>query len=434
MSSPSRFRKAINTIGRYLMVLVLGSLLTLLTLYRMPPQNLPAGLRFVNAAEPSSDALTGAESVAESTASAEEPSESATVAQVPANIRSGSAVGQNFVAKAVRQVGPAVVRLDTERVVSRRGFSSPFSNDPFFRQFFGDNAFPSNPQEFREQGQGSGFVVDDSGIVLTNAHVVSDADTVTVTLRDGRTFDGEVKGADDALDLAVVKITGDDLPVAPLGNSSVVEVGDWAIAVGNPLGLDNTVTLGIVSTLNRASSQVGITDKRIDFIQTDAAINPGNSGGPLVNANGQVIGINTAIRADAQGIGFAIPIDTVKEIQDKLARGESIPHPFIGIRMSTLTPEMAREINSDPNSPIVIPEVNGVLVAGVLPDSPAALGGLRRGDVIVKIGTTSITAADQVQGIVEKATIGQALEFSVRRGEQTQELSIRPGEMNNILP
>ena len=422
MSSPQRFRAAINSIGRYLAVLVLGVILTVLTLYRLPPKAVPSALKFVNAAEqPTSNAngLLG------------QSPEEASVAQAPTEL-STPRLDQNFVSKAVQKVGPAVVRLDTERVVSRRGFSSPFADDPFFRQFFGD-AFPQGPQEFREQGQGSGFIVDGAGIVLTNAHVVSDADTVTVTLRDGRTFDGEVKGADDALDLAVVKINGDDLPVAPLGHSANVEVGNWAIAVGNPLGLDNTVTLGIVSTLNRASSQVGITDKRIDFIQTDAAINPGNSGGPLVNANGQVIGINTAIRADAEGIGFAIPIDTVKEIQGKLARGESIPHPFIGIRMSTLTPEMAQEFNSDPNSPILIPEVNGVLVAGILPDSPAALGGLRRGDVIVKIGNTAITSADQVQEIVEKSNIGQALEFSIRRGEQTQQLTIRPGEMNNIL-
>lgn len=428
MSSPQRFRNAINSIGRYLAVLVLGVVLTLLTLYRLPPKSLSA-LKFVNAAESSSvkaEANVGAEAndVLESSSNA------SPIAQAPAS--STLAGDPNFVSRAVQRVGPAVVRLDTERVVSRRGFSSPFAEDPFFRQFFGD-AFPQGPQEFTEQGQGSGFIVDGSGVILTNAHVVSDADTVTVTLRDGRTFDGEVKGADDALDLAVVKITGDDLPVAPLGRSSAVEVGNWAIAVGNPLGLDNTVTLGIVSTLNRASSQVGITDKRIDFIQTDAAINPGNSGGPLINAKGEVIGINTAIRADAEGIGFAIPIDTVKEIQDRLARGETIPHPFIGIRMSTLTPDIAKEFNSDPNSPILIPEVNGVLVAGVLPNSPAAQGGLRRGDVIVKIGSDTITSADQVQAIVEKSNIGQALDFSVQRGEQTQQLTIRPGEMNNIL-
>ncbi|MEM9218006.1 MAG: HhoA/HhoB/HtrA family serine endopeptidase [Cyanobacteria bacterium P01_F01_bin.150] len=428
MSSPQRFRASINAIGRYLAVLILGVILTLLTLYRLPPRAVPAAFRTVKAVESSAVSNVPNEAVSLQNSS----SDDAEVAQVPAAI-SRTQLEQNFVSKAVQRVGPAVVRLDTERVVSRRGFASPFANDPFFRQFFGD-AFPQGPREFTEQGQGSGFIVNESGIVLTNAHVVSNADRVTVTLRDGRTFDGEVKGADDTLDLAVVKITGENLPVAPLGNSSDVEVGNWAIAVGNPLGLDNTVTLGIVSTLNRASSQVGITDKRIDFIQTDAAINPGNSGGPLINSNGQVIGINTAIRADAEGIGFAIPIDTVKEIQGKLERGEAIPYPFIGIRMSTLTPDIAKEFNSDPNAPILIPEVNGVLVAGVLPESPAALGGLRRGDVIVKIDNTTITTADQVQEMVEESNIGQALQFSVRRGDRTQRLTVRPGEMSNILP
>lgn len=338
---------------------------------------------------------------------------------------------RGFVATAINQVGPAVVRLDTERVVSR-SIPDPFLNDPFFRQFFGDGAFPRMPEEFRQRGQGSGFIVDSSGIVLTNAHVVSGADTVTVTLRDGRTFQGEVKGADETMDLAVVKIEGSDLPVAPLGKSDDVQVGDWAIAVGNPLGLDNTVTLGIVSTLNRSSSQVGVPDKRIDFIQTDAAINPGNSGGPLVNDQGEVIGINTAIRADAEGIGFAIPIDTAKSVQDRLARGEQIPHPFIGIRMSTLTPEIAKQINDDPNAIITVPEVDGVLVVEIVPNSPAAQAGLRRGDVITQIEGESIASADQLQRKVEQSEIGQALRFIVQRGDRTQTLTVRPAELQDM--
>ncbi|NET52170.1 MAG: trypsin-like serine protease [Merismopedia sp. SIO2A8] len=424
MSSPTRLRTILKTLGRYIAVLGVGAIITLVTLYRLPPQSLPPALQVAKAP---SQAIPVATSSTYS-----DTDDRTSQSPVTLSAFAPSTTGHNFVADAIRTVGPAVVRLDTERVVSQQAFPSPFADDPFFRQFFGDRGF-SGPQEFKEQGQGSGFIVDASGVILTNAHVVSDADTVTVTLRDGRTFDGEVKGADDALDLAVVKITGTDLPVAPLGNSEAVQVGDWAIAVGNPLGLDNTVTLGIVSTLNRSSSQVGITDKRIDFIQTDAAINPGNSGGPLVNANGEVIGINTAIRADAEGIGFAIPIDTVKEIQERLARGETIPHPFIGIRMSTLTPDIAKEINSDPNSPILVPEINGVLVAAILPDSPAAIGGLRRGDVVTKIGNEDVTTAEEIQEIVSQSNIGDPLRFTVRRGEQTQELTIRPGEMNNIL-
>lgn len=268
-------------------------------------------------------------------------------------------------------------------------------------------------------------------MILTNAHVVRGADKVTVTLRDGRQFQGEVKGADEPSDLAVVKINGNNLPVAKLGNSAEVQVGDWAIAVGNPLGLDNTVTLGIVSTLNRPSSQVGIPDKRLEFIQTDAAINPGNSGGPLLNEQGEVIGINTAIRADGQGIGFAIPIDTAKAIKDNLARGERIPHPFIGIRMITLTPELAQEFNSDPNSMVMIPEIDGVLVVQVIPDSPAANAGLRRGDVVTKIDGKSITQADQLQRVVEKAQIGKPLRLEVRRGNATEQIAVRPGELQD---
>ncbi|WP_413164457.1 HhoA/HhoB/HtrA family serine endopeptidase [Capilliphycus salinus ALCB114379] len=333
----------------------------------------------------------------------------------------------NFVTAAVNKVGPAVVRLDTERTITQK--LDPFFDDPFFQRFFGEDFTPPSPREFQQRGQGSGFIVDSNGIILTNAHVVKGADKVTVILRDGREFQGEVRGVDEPSDLAVVKINGSNLPVAPLGNSAEVQVGDWAIAVGNPLGLDNTVTLGIVSTLNRPSSQVGIPDKRLDFIQTDAAINPGNSGGPLLNNQGEVIGINTAIRADGQGIGFAIPIDKAKSIQDKLARGERISHPYIGVRMITLTPEIAKEFNSNPNSPLLIPEIKGVLVVEVIPESPAARSGLRRGDVITQIDGEAITTADQLQNKVELSRVGQPLNIKVQRGDQTQQIAVRPGEL-----
>lgn len=340
--------------------------------------------------------------------------------------------GHNFVSAAVQRVGPAVVRIDTERTVSTGFQTDPFFDDPFFRQFFGDN-FPSQmPQQYRQQGQGSGFIVDASGIVLTNAHVVSGADSVTVTLKDGRTLQGDVRGVDEPSDLAVVKIDGSDLPVAPLGNSSDVEVGDWAIAVGNPLGLDNTVTLGIVSTLNRSSAQIGIPDKRLDFIQTDAAINPGNSGGPLLNQAGEVIGINTAIRADAEGIGFAIPIDAVKAIKDQLARGETISHPYIGIQMRSLTADLAKQSNDDPNAAIQLPEVNGVLVMRVMPNSPAAEAGLRRGDVITDIDGQTITTAEDLQRTVERSSVGQSLRLRVIRNGNTQTITVRPGDLQDM--
>jgi S1-C subfamily serine protease len=334
----------------------------------------------------------------------------------------------NFVAAAVKRVGAAVVRIDTQRTVATN-IPDPFFEEPFFRDFFGEDMFPRLPKEYRQQGQGSGFIIDSNGIILTNAHLVSGADQVTVRLRDGRTFQGKVQGIDELSDLAVVKIKGRNLPVAPLGNSASLQVGDWAIAVGNPLGLDNTVTLGIISTLNRSSVQVGIPDKRLDFIQTDTAINPGNSGGPLLNDRGEVIGINTAIRAGAEGIGFAIPIDPAKTIKDQLARGETIPHPYIGIRMLTLTPEIAQQFNENTNSSIVVPKINGVLVVQVVPDSPATKGGLRRGDVITAIEETEIKTAEELQKLVEKSRIGQPLSITVRRGEQTQQLSVRPQQL-----
>lgn len=345
------------------------------------------------------------------------------VAQRPAPITSNS-----FVTAAVNRVGPAVVRIDTERTVTRR--MDPMFDDPFFRRFFGDVPQQLPPEQLR--GLGSGFIIDKSGIVLTNAHVVDKADRVTVRLKDGRNVEGKVQGVDEVTDLAVVKINaGGDLPVAALGSSDDVQVGDWAIAVGNPLGFDNTVTLGIVSTLKRSSSQVGLLDKRLDFIQTDAAINPGNSGGPLVNDRGEVIGINTAIRADAMGIGFAIPINKAKAIATQLERGGRVAHPYLGVQMQTLTTELARRNNSDPNSPIQVPEVNGVLVVRVVPNSPAAGAGVRRWDVIVEVDGKSITTAEQLQDVVENSRLGQTLSLKVRRGNQTQQLSVRTAELQD---
>ncbi|MEH2040275.1 HhoA/HhoB/HtrA family serine endopeptidase [Nostoc sp.] len=336
----------------------------------------------------------------------------------------------SFVTAAVNRVGSAVVRIDTERTITRR--VDPFMEDPFFRRFFGDGFSQQMPPSEQLRGLGSGFIIDKSGLVLTNAHVVDKADKVTVRLKDGRTFEGKVQGIDEVTDLAVVKINaGNDLPVAPLGSSTNVQVGDWAIAVGNPLGFDNTVTLGIVSTLKRSSAQVGISDKRLDFIQTDAAINPGNSGGPLLNGQGEVIGINTAIRPDAMGIGFAIPIDKAKAIAAQLQRDGKVAHPYLGVQMLTLTPDLAKQNNTDPNSPIQIPEINGVFVMRVVPNSPAASAGIRRGDVILQVDGKAITSAEQLQNIVEDSRLGQVLQVKVQRGNKTEQLSVRTAELQN---
>lgn len=342
-----------------------------------------------------------------------------------------STVGaRSFVTTAVNRVGPAVVRIDTERTITRH-FSDPMFDDPFFRRFFGDDFSQRRLPSERLIGLGSGVIIDPSGEILTNAHVVNQADKVTVTLKDGRTFEGKVQGADEVTDLAVVKINakGKSLPAAPLGDSSAVQVGDWAIAVGNPVGLDNTVTLGIVSTLKRTSADVGIPDKRLEFIQTDAAINPGNSGGPLLNARGEVIGINTAIRADAMGIGFAIPIDKAKAIKDQLMRGQKVPHPYIGVQTANLTPQLAQQNNNDPNSPIQVPEIQGVLVVRVLPNTPAAAAGLRRGDVIVQIDGQQISTAQELQTLVDNSSVGQELQIQVQRGDKSQKLAVRTAQL-----
>ncbi|MCC5648285.1 trypsin-like peptidase domain-containing protein [Nostoc sp. XA013] len=396
--------RSIRQLSSHVLAIALGVLLTVSTLQVLPSQ-----------AEPAPTVTVG------------DTSQLIAQRQSPATAAIGSS---SFVTTAVNRVGSAVVRIDTERTITRR--VDPFMEDPFFRRFFGDGFSQQMPPEQQLRGVGSGFILDKSGLVLTNAHVVDKADKVTVRLKDGRTFEGKVQGIDEVTDLAVVKINaGNDLPVAPLGSSSNVQVGDWAIAVGNPLGFDNTVTLGIVSTLKRSSAQVGINDKRLDFIQTDAAINPGNSGGPLLNGQGEVIGINTAIRPDAMGIGFAIPIDKAKAIAAQLQRDGKVAHPYLGVQMLTLTPELAKQNNTDPNSPIQIPEINGVFVMRVVPNSPAASAGIRRGDVILQIDGKPITSAEQLQNLVEDSRLGQVLQVKVQRGNQTQQLSVRTAELQN---
>lgn len=361
------------------------------------------------------------------------PSQAGTISPTPSQTIIAQAPSpahvSNFVSNVVKEVGTAVVRIDVEKTVTRQ--IDPLFNDPIFRRFFGEQ-LDQIPQEEVVKGLGSGFIIDQSGIVLTNAHVVEGADRVTVSLKDGRTLNGEVKGVDSVTDLAVVKVDDDNLPIINLGDSSNLEVGDWAIAMGNPLGLNNTVTLGIVSTLDRSSAQAGIPDKRLDFIQTDAAINPGNSGGPLLNENGEVIGINTAIRNGAEGIGFAIPINIAKRIYPQLARGEKIVHPYLGVQMINLTPELAKENNEDINAPMQLPEINGVLVVQVLPETPAAKGGLRRGDVIMEFNGETVTQGEKLQSLVENSSVDQAVTIKIKRGNQNQTLSINLGNLQNF--
>lgn len=330
-------------------------------------------------------------------------------------------VSQNFIAAAVQKVGPAVVRIDASRKVARQ-FDQ---NNPILKRFFGEDE--ANPFEDRvEQGTGSGFIVSADGHVITNAHVVEKADSVTVTLKDGRSIEGKVVGIDPVTDVAAIKIDTSGLPTVVLGSSKNLVPGQWAIAIGNPLGLDSTVTAGIISAIDRSSSQVGIPDRRVQFIQTDAAINPGNSGGPLLNDQGEVIGINTAIRADAQGLGFAIPIETGWKIAQQLFEKGRAEHPYLGIQMVDLTPELRQRINDDPETGLKINVDRGVLIIQVMEDAPAAAAGLKPGDVILKINGTEVATATAVQQQIEAIRVGDMLSLEFRRQDEVKTVQLRP--------
>lgn len=331
----------------------------------------------------------------------------------------------NFIADAVERVGPAVVRIDASRTVARR--TPDALQNPLFRRFFGDDL--PEPEQI-ERGTGSGFIISPDGQLITNAHVVSGADTVQVTIKDGRTFEGQVIGTDSVTDVAVIKIEATDLPIVTLGRSEDLMPGQWAIAIGNPLGLDNTVTAGIISAIGRSSSQVGVPNKRVQFIQTDAAINPGNSGGPLLNDQGEVVGINTAIRADAQGLGFAIPIETAQRIAEQLFSDGQVQHPYLGIQMVDLTPDMQDKINQDSDLNIDIEGDRGVLIIKVMERTPASDAGLRAGDIVVKVNGASVLTALEVQQQVEQSRIGETLDVEINRNGEAIVIPVRP----TVLP
>lgn len=330
----------------------------------------------------------------------------------------------NFVTRVVQQVGPAVVRIDSSRTVSAP--NEDMFDDPLFRRFFGEES-PIRPGNRVERGSGSGFIFGSDGRILTNAHVVDGADTVTVKLKDGREFQGKVLGVDTVTDVAVVKVEANNLPVVNLANSEELQPGEWAVAIGNPLGLDNTVTVGIVSATGRSSADVGVPDKRVSFIQTDAAINPGNSGGPLLNQRGQVIGMNTAIIQGAQGLGFAIPIDRAQQIADQLVAKGRAEHPYLGVRMLGITPQIKEEFNRNPNAKLRLTEDKGVLIMGVASNSPAAQAGIRVADVIKKINGQDVTDAGTVQQIIEKSTVGAQMQLELSRGGQPVTVAVKAG-------
>jgi S1-C subfamily serine protease len=321
-------------------------------------------------------------------------------------------------------VGGAVVRIDSTRTVTTQA-PDEFS-DPFFRGFF---AIPSQPKERVERGSGSGFIINSSGQILTNSHVVDGADLVTVTLKDGRTFKGKVLGEDAITDVAVIQIDANNLPSLALGKSDTLQPGEAVIAIGNPLGLNNTVTSGIISATGRSSSEIGASDKRVDYLQTDAAINPGNSGGPLLNARGEVIGMNTAIIQGAQGLGFAIPINTAQKIAEELIAKGRVDHPYLGIQMVTLTPEVKERIIARFGDKMNLSASQGILLVRIVPNSPAATSGLRPGDVIKTINNQPVFKVDEVQKLVENSKIGIPLQVQVDRNGKIFQVLVKPAPL-----
>ena len=321
----------------------------------------------------------------------------------------------------VKDIGPAVVYISTEQTVKRRG-SRPeqfreFFGDEFFRRFFGD--IPRE-REYKRRGLGSGFITTKDGYILTNNHVVANADKIKVTLADEREFDAKIVGTDPKTDVAVIKIEADNLPVANLGDSNKIEVGDWAIAIGNPYGLSQTVTAGIISAEGRAN--IGINDYE-DFIQTDAAINPGNSGGPLVNIESEVIGINTAIFSRSggyQGIGFAIPINMAKSVMESLITQGKVVRGWLGVMIQPVTQEIARRFE--------LKEATGTLVGDVLKGGPAEKAGIKRGDVIITFDGVSIDGPNTLRNVVAATKVGKEVPVVVIRDGKEQTIQVKIGE------
>ena len=332
---------------------------------------------------------------------------------------SGSPVGlidngaENPVVSLVERYGDAVVSIETESQVT-----SPWSRqDEMFWWFFGQ-PFPDTNRKV--QGLGSGFIISKDGYVLTNNHVISGASTVIVRVQGRKeTFTARVIGTDAQLDLAVLKIDSEtDYPVVPLGDSSKIQVGDWAVAIGNPYGLDHTVTLGVISAKGRPLTING--QQFTDLLQTDASINPGNSGGPLLNLKGEVIGINTAVSTEGQGLGFAIPINTAKEVLEQLINKGKVSRPWLGVSVSDITEELAAYLQTD--------ITEGAIIRQVVENSPAQKAGLRAGDIILGIDGQKVSGAEDVTTIISKSAVGKKIEIKILRNGRARTVTATLGE------
>lgn len=338
--------------------------------------------------------------------------------EIPYFIQAKGPLGEKdygTIAEIAEKVGPAVVNIDVTKMRKAtifspfRDFGFGFELDPEFRHFFEDKLIPI-------KGAGSGFIINKKGYILTNGHVVKGAEKIKVTLKDGRQFDGKVIGSDTTLDIAIVKIKSDRLPTVVLGDSDKIKPGQWVVAIGNPYQFQNSVTVGIISATGRALGDIGKTD----LIQTDAAINPGNSGGPLIDLAGNVIGVNVAIAAGAQGIGFAIPINSVKDVIDDLITKGKVVRPWLGVYMRDVDGRIAEYLD--------LPFGEGVVITDVVPDSPAAKAGLRRYDVILKINGQKIKNGSEVQKIIKSINPGDGITLVVFRDGHRTTISGKIGE------
>lgn len=328
-----------------------------------------------------------------------------------------SPAGTGLIPDIVEKTSPAVVLIETTVQKKYRNYD-PFFNDPFFRDFFG-NQFPFENRTEISRGMGSGFIISRDGYILTNEHVVNGATKIEVVLAKGRKVPAKLMGSDFELDLAVLKIeAGNNLPYLEMGDTDKVRVGDWAIAIGNPHGLDHTVTVGVISAKGRP---VTIQDRNYkNLLQTDASINPGNSGGPLLNMQGQVVGINTAVNATAQGIGFAIPTSTVKPVLDTLMHKGKVSHPWFGVYIQPVTDEIAEYLGME--------KARGIIISDTVGGGPADKAGLARGDVILEIDKQKINTTKDLTSMVEKMKVGQKTLVLILRNGQTSYVPVIIGE------
>jgi serine protease Do len=312
----------------------------------------------------------------------------------------------NPIARIAKEASPSVVNIDVEAMVTRN--YSPFPDDPIFRRFFGEE-FRRFSRTVPMKGRGSGFIVSADGKILTNNHVVEGADKITVTMSDGRTLDAKILGRDPTFDLAIIKVDGTNLPVLEMGDSDKSEVGEWVVAIGNPFGLEHTVTVGVISAKNRSIHAENVNFD--GFLQTDAAINPGNSGGPLIGLDGKVIGINTAIVPYAQGIGFAVPVNMAKQVMNDLVQYGKVRRGWLGVYIQPLTKEFAQAYG--------VSEEKGAVVSDVMPDSPADKAGLRRGDVIIAVNKDKIEGSQELVTKIRNFNSGETVSLTlIRQGKQ----------------